>query len=52
MSDEKKAVHTIAAVVEDDLYKAVSDLKWELRLSMSEILRKALADFVDENRSW
>lgn len=53
MSDEKekteRTVHTIAAVVDDNLYQGVDNLKWELRMSMSEIMRQALSDFVSKH---
>lgn len=52
MSDEnetERTVHTIAAVVDDDLYKEVNDLKWEMRMSMSDVMRMALADFVEKH---
>lgn len=55
MSDENTITechsHTIAAVVDEELYEAVTNLKWDMRMSMSEIVRQSLADFVDKNHS-
>ena len=48
MADDEIKYRSVGANISPDLFKAVTDKRWESHMTITEVVREALADWVNK----
>lgn len=51
MADAPRKRYTVNATIDPELFEKIEDMRWGLRMKVSELVSQALAEFVERRES-